>query len=93
MPPASVPPASAATIAPITAIPIVPPTCRALFRTADPTPALSTGIRVAAAALGVIVSPIPMPPITNAGNRSQKRASTLSRESITSWAAMIIPRS
>ena len=47
----------AATIAPITAIPSDPPTWRAEFRTAEPTPALSTGTAlIAAAVTGVIVS-------------------------------------
>ncbi len=80
------PPAFPATIAPMIATPIVPPTCRAQFSTADPTPALSTGtLRVAAAALGVMVSDMPTPPITSAGRRSKKDASTPSREKMRSW--------
>ena len=68
-------------IAPMMAMPSEPPICRDAFRTADPTPALSTGtLRVAAAALGVIVSDIPIPPTRNAGRRSQNVASIPSRE-------------
>ena len=45
-----------ATIAPITAIPSEPPTWRDEFSTAEPTPALSTGTAlIAAAVVGVIV--------------------------------------
>ena len=63
-------------IAPMIATPIVPPTWRALFSTAEPTPALSTGtLRVAAAALGVMVSDIPTPPMMSAGRSSKKDAS------------------
>ncbi len=68
-------------IAPIRAIPIEPPTCRNAFRTAEPTPAFSTGTaRVAAAALGVIVSDMPAPPISIPGSRFQKVASDPSCE-------------
>ena len=66
--------------------PIVPPTWRALFRTAAPTPDLSTGtLRVAAAALGVMVSDIPTPPMMSAGRSSQKDESSPSREKMRSW--------
>ena len=66
----------AAMIAPISAIPIEPPTWRQALRTADPTPALATGTeRVAAAALGVIVIDMPNPPRTRPGRRFQKPAS------------------
>ena len=75
------PPASCATIAPITAMPIEPPTCRSAFSTAEPTPALSTGTeRVAAAALGVIVSAMPTPPTSRRGQEVQKLASMPSVE-------------
>ena len=47
-------------IAPISAIPVEPPTWRHALRTAEPTPAFSTGTaRIAAAELGVIVIAIP----------------------------------
>ena len=61
-------------IAPISAMPIEPPTWRALFSTAEPTPALSTARRrVAAAALGVIVSAMPTPPSSSAGQQVPER--------------------
>ena len=87
------PPACDAMIAPITAIPIVPPIWRAQFSTAEPTPALSTGtLLVAAAALGVMVSAMPTPPIISAGRRFQNVASTPSREKRMSCpATRIIP--
>ena len=66
------PPAAPATIAPMMAIPSEPPTWREAFNTADPTPDLSTGtLRVAAAALGVMVSAMPTPPTRNAGRMFQ----------------------
>ena len=66
------PPMSCAMIAPMTAIPVEPPTWRAAFSTAEPTPDLSTGTeRTAAAALGVMTSDIPAPPTKSAGSRSQ----------------------
>ena len=71
----------AATIAPITAIPSDPPTWRIELRTADPTPALSTGTEpIAAAVTGVIVEPMPMPPMISPGRIAQKLASAPSRE-------------
>ena len=52
----------------MTAIPSEPPTCRIEFSTAEPTPALSTGTELmAAAVVGVIVSAIPVPPIRRPG--------------------------
>ena len=66
------PAATCATIAPIRAIPIEPPTWRDELSTAEPTPALSTGTElIAAAALGVITSAMPTPPISIAGSRLQ----------------------
>ena len=60
-------------IAPITAIPSAPPTWRTLFRTAEPTPALSTGTEpIAAAVIGVITIAIPNPPMRSPGKTSQK---------------------
>jgi hypothetical protein len=60
-------------MAPITAIPSDPPTWRAEFRTAEPTPALSTATALIAAAVsGVIVEPIPIPPISKPGRIFQK---------------------
>src|SRR5581483_9001955 len=61
------------TIAPMTAIPSAPPTCRDEFSTAEPTPALSTATALIAAAVsGVIVEPMPMPPIKSPGRIFQK---------------------
>ncbi len=61
-------------IAPISAMPIEPPTWRHALSTAEPTPAFSTGTaRVAAAALGVIVIDIPTPPRTSAGQERPER--------------------
>src|SRR6266545_8157124 len=52
-----------------------------LLRTADPTPALSTGTEpIAAAVVGVIASDIPMPPRTRPGRTSQKFESTPKNE-------------
>jgi hypothetical protein len=60
-------------MAPITAMPSAPPTWRMLFRTADPTPALSTGTEpIAAAVVGVITIAIPNPPTRRPGRTSQK---------------------
>ena len=65
-------PASWAMIAPISAIPTEPPICRAEFSTAEPTPALSLVTPlIAAAALGVITSAMPTPPISIAGSSVQ----------------------
>ena len=62
-----------ATIAPITAMPIAPPTWRKLFSTPEPTPALSTGTApIAAAVIGDIVRAIPTPPSSIAGSSVQK---------------------
>ena len=77
-----------AMIAPISAIPIEPPTWRDAFRTAEPTPDLSTGTdRIAAAALGVIVERHAEAAEQEAragGSRRSRRAS--SREKYRSWA-------
>ncbi len=60
-------------IAPSKAMPSEPPTCRMLFRTADPTPALSTGTElIAVAVVGLIDIAMPAPPISSAGRMSQK---------------------
>ena len=67
-------------IAPISAIPIEPPTWRKALRTAEPTPALSTGTeRVAAAALGVIVIDMPNAAEDEPGQEVQKLESAPSR--------------
>ena len=67
------PAAPDATIAPMTAIPSEPPTCRPELSTAEPTPALSTGTAlIAAAVTGVIVRPIPKPPSRRPGSSAQK---------------------
>ena len=72
----------AATIAPITAIPTEPPTWRngVEHRRADA--GLVDGHRplIAAAALGVIVSAIPTPPMSIAGSRTQVRRLDAERE-------------
>src|SRR4051794_12482214 len=61
-----------ARIAPISAIPSEPPTCRKLLITPDPTPALSTGTEdIAADVIGDIVSAIPVPPISIGGSSVQ----------------------
>ena len=63
------PPTSCAMIAPISAIPSEPPTCREELRTAEPTPALSTGTPLSPAAVaGVIAAAMPMPPRSIAGH-------------------------
>ncbi len=65
-----------AMIAPMSAIPVDPPTWRQAFSTADPTPALATGTaRIAAAELGVIVIDMPKPPSTSAGRSAKNVAS------------------
>ena len=57
------------------AMPSEPPTWRMLFRTADPTPALSTGTEpIAAAVVGVIVNAMPVPPVSSAGRKFQNVA-------------------
>ena len=59
-------------IAPIRAIPIEPPTWRDELRTAEPTPALSTGTPLSAAAVaGVMTDGMPMPPSSMAGTSAQ----------------------
>ena len=70
-----------ARIAPITAIPSAPPTCRKVLSIPEPTPALSTGTELSAAAvIGVIVIAIPTPPSSIAGRRAKYE------ESVCSWA-------
>ena len=65
----------------MTAIPSEPPTCRAEFSTAEPTPALSTATAlIAAAVTGVIVIPIPTPPSSRPGSSAQKLSSAPSWE-------------
>ena len=79
------PVAEAATIAPMTAIPSEPPTWRPLFRTAEPTPALSTGTEpMAAAVIGVITIAMPKPPMRSPGRMSQKFEVASSREKMSS---------
>ena len=64
------------------AIPSEPPTWRMLFKTADPTPALSTGTDpMAAAVVGVIANDMPTPPTSSAGRRPQKFVFVSNRES------------
>ena len=67
------------------AIPSEPPTWRMLFRTAEPTPALSTSTDpIAAAVVGVIVSAIPTPPTISPGKRFHHVLSRPRREKIRS---------
>jgi PAP2 superfamily len=66
------PPISCAMIAPISAIPSEPPTCREEFRTAEPTPALSAETPLMAAAeAGVMTAGMPMPPRSIPGTSAQ----------------------
>ena len=66
----------AATIAPVIAIPSEPPTWRALFSTAEPTPALSRWTEpIAAAVVGVIVIAMPTPPMIIAGQERPEASS------------------
>ncbi len=75
----------AATIAPISAIPIEPPTWRMLFSTAEPTPALSGRTEcIAAAVVGAIAADIPTPPSSIAGSRFQNVSCIPIREKRTS---------
>src|SRR6266851_1795316 len=61
-----------ARMAPITAIPSAPPTCRKLFSTPEPTPALSIGTApMAAEVIGDITNAMPTPPSTMAGSSVQ----------------------
>ena len=54
------------------AMPSEPPTWRMLLITAEPTPALSTGTElIAAAVVGAIVIAIPSPPTTSPGRMFQ----------------------
>ena len=56
-----------------------------LFRTAEPTPALSTGTEpIAAAVVGVIASDMPKPPRIRPGTMSQKVESTPRVEKLSS---------
>jgi hypothetical protein len=65
----------------ITAMPSDPPTCRIELSTAEPTPALSTGTElIAAAVVGVIVSAIPKPPTSKPGRIDQKLSCAPRRE-------------
>ncbi len=71
-PAASVVADSEARIAPITAIPSAPPTWRNVFNMPEPTPDLSTGTELSAAAvIGVIVLAMPTPPRIMAGSNNQ----------------------
>ena len=56
----------------MTAIPSAPPTWRNVFSIPEPTPALSTGTELSAAAvIGVIVLAIPTPPSSIAGQQRE----------------------
>ena len=71
----------AARIAPMTAIPSEPPTWRNVLSIPEPTPALSTGTELSAAAvIGVIMIAMPTPPSSIPG-RSERYD-----ESVCSWA-------
>ena len=62
------------------AIPSEPPTWRKLFRTPEPTPALSIGTApIAADVIGDIVIAIPTPPSSIAGSSVQKSECTPTR--------------
>ena len=67
------------------ATPSEPPTWRMLFSTPEPTPALSIGTElIAAAVVGVIAIAIPAPPTSSAGKRFQKDECWVSNEKRTS---------
>ena len=75
------PPISWVMIAPISAMPIEPPSWREELSTAEPTPALSTDTPLRPAAVaGAIAAPMPAPPSSMPGTRLQKLSSTPSRE-------------
>ena len=75
------------------AMPSEPPTWRMLFRTAEPTPALSGRTdAIAAAVVGAIAADMPTPPRSIAGSRCQNVSCAPRRENRKSEpATMIIP--